>query len=359
MTGPRDARVRRSTVAPLGMALGLGLILAEVGLVAPAPAAAQIVASERATLTQTITGVEIEIDYSRPSARDREPLFGGVVPWGEVWTPGANENTTIRFSDSVTVNGVDVSPGLYGMWIQVLDDEPWRFVLHRDTARFHTQHPTVESGMLSFPVERETGEEFVETLLLDLQHIRADGAELVLSWGLNRVRVPIGIDPGYVMTVEAPEAERYVGEWIMDQTTNFPPGVESREQVEGMVAQMTAGMVPEMAEAVRRMMDLMLEPYPFTIEHDEEGRLLFRDPVLAEWWVSDLDGVQGILLPRAEGIFDTGTLLMGDLASAEADGPSGGFWEFEFDPDGRAVRLIGRSQQDDSILLRAERAGGS
>mgnify|MGYP001818410770 CR=1 FL=1 len=74
--------------------------------------------------------------------------------------------------------------------------------------------------------------------------------------------------------------------------------------------------------------------------------------------MGDLEFVQGILLPRAEGIFDTGTLLRGDLASAEADGPSGGFWEFEFDDAGRAVRVLGRAAQDDRILLRAERSGG-
>ncbi|NNK63976.1 MAG: DUF2911 domain-containing protein, partial [Gemmatimonadetes bacterium] len=60
----------------------LVLSVCALALLAPQPAATQIVASERATLTQQVTGVEIEIDYSRPSARGREPLFGGVVPWG-------------------------------------------------------------------------------------------------------------------------------------------------------------------------------------------------------------------------------------------------------------------------------------
>lgn len=326
---------------------GLAGAVALVALL-PGSADAQVVASERATLTQTITGTGIEIDYSRPSARGRDPLFGGVVPWGEVWTPGANDNTTIRFGDTVTVNGVDVAPGLYGVWIQVLEDEPWQFVLHADTARFHTQHPTVESGLLSFPVERERGEDFVETLRWDLQHIRADGARLQLAWGHDRVTVAIGVDPGYVLTVSAEEAARYAGEWTLDQRANVPPP----EMIEGM----TASMTPEMAGAVRRMVAMMSEPYTISVEHDEEGRLIYRDPVLAEWWMDDMDGVQGILLPRAEGIFYTGTLLRGDLASAEASGPSSGFWEFEFD-DGRAVRVVGRAP-DDRVILEATRAGG-
>jgi len=322
------------------------LVLAALGTF---PASAQVTASERSTVKQTITGVEIEIDYSRPSARGREPLFGGVVPWGEVWTPGANTNSTIRFSDSVTVNGFDVPPGLYGMWIQVLDDEPWQFVLHSDTARFHTEHPAVESGFLHFPVERERGEDFVDTLTLDLQRVRADGAILQLAWGTNRVRVPIGVDPGYVLTVSAQEAERYVGEWILDQTANMPP--------EEMVQQWIATMTPEMSAAVLEMVALGREPYPITIEHDEKGQLVFLDPVLEKWWMAPPGGAQGILLPRAEGIFDTGSLLMGDLVAAEADGPSGGFWEFEFDESGRAIRIVGRAKQDDRVMLTAVRAG--
>jgi hypothetical protein len=317
---------------------------------AAGPSSAQVTASERSTVQQTITGVEIEIDYSRPSARGRDPLFGGVVPWGEVWTPGANTNSTIRFSDSVTVNGIDVPPGLYGMWIQVLEDEPWQFVLHADTARFHTMHPTVESGFLHFPVERERGQDFVETLTLDLQRVRADGAVLQLAWGTNRVHVPIGVDPGYVLTVSAGEAERYVGAWILDQTANMPP--------EAMIQQMISTMTPEMSSAVLEMVAMGREPYEITIEHDEKGQLVYRDRVVEKWWMAPPGGALGILLPRAEGIFDTGALLMGDLVAAEADGPSGGFWEFEFDETGRAVRLVGRAQQDDRIILTATRAGG-
>ena len=60
----------------------------------------------------------------------------------------------------------------------------------------------------------------------------------------------------------------------------------------------------------------------------------------------------------SDGLQVTNTLLMGDIASAEVDGPSGGFWEFEFDDSGRAVRLLGRSQADDSVILSAERVGG-
>ncbi len=55
----------------------------------PAPAAAQIRGSEAGVTAQTVDGTTLTIDYSRPSARGRA-LFGELVPWDVVWTPGAN-----------------------------------------------------------------------------------------------------------------------------------------------------------------------------------------------------------------------------------------------------------------------------
>jgi hypothetical protein len=47
---------------------------------------------------------DVEIVYSRPSARGRA-VFGNLVPFGELWRTGANENTIITFSDDVIIDG--------------------------------------------------------------------------------------------------------------------------------------------------------------------------------------------------------------------------------------------------------------
>src|SRR5215471_16741878 len=56
----------------------------------------------------------VTINYSRPLAGTRE-LWGKVVPYGKVWRAGANENTTITFSDDATVEGKPLSAGTYGL----------------------------------------------------------------------------------------------------------------------------------------------------------------------------------------------------------------------------------------------------
>src|SRR5512134_3057440 len=55
-----------------------------------------------------VTGVSIE--YSRPSMRERK-IFGGLVPYGEVWRTGANAATKITFSTDVKLGGAAVPAG--------------------------------------------------------------------------------------------------------------------------------------------------------------------------------------------------------------------------------------------------------
>jgi hypothetical protein len=60
--------------------------------------------SPLATINQVVGLTDVEIVYSRPSARGRA-VFGNLVPFGELWRTGANENTIITFSDDVIIDG--------------------------------------------------------------------------------------------------------------------------------------------------------------------------------------------------------------------------------------------------------------
>src|SRR5713101_3548931 len=70
--------------------------------------------SQHALLTQRIGVTDITINYHRPLANGRQ-IWGKVVPYGQVWRAGANENTTIAFSDPVTIEGQPLDKGTYGL----------------------------------------------------------------------------------------------------------------------------------------------------------------------------------------------------------------------------------------------------
>jgi hypothetical protein len=70
--------------------------------------------SQRAQVTQRIGITDITITYHRPLVNGRK-VFGGLVPYGQVWRAGANENTIISFPDDVMIEGKSLPAGTYGL----------------------------------------------------------------------------------------------------------------------------------------------------------------------------------------------------------------------------------------------------
>jgi len=70
--------------------------------------------SPAASMSQTVGISTIEIDYHRPAVNGRE-VWGVLVPWDQVWRAGANDNTTITFSDDAKVEGRPIAAGTYGL----------------------------------------------------------------------------------------------------------------------------------------------------------------------------------------------------------------------------------------------------
>ena len=69
-------------------------------------------ASPRCTMEQTVGLTDVAIDYSRPSVKGRV-IFGNLVPFGKLWRTGANENTTISFSDVERSTEVPIAKRLF------------------------------------------------------------------------------------------------------------------------------------------------------------------------------------------------------------------------------------------------------
>src|SRR5580765_6645914 len=71
-------------------------------------------ASQAAQVKQRVGVTDITINYHRPVVNGRK-IWGGVVPMGQVWRAGANENTIIDISDPITVEGQALPKGTYGL----------------------------------------------------------------------------------------------------------------------------------------------------------------------------------------------------------------------------------------------------
>lgn len=292
---------------PLPSALVLGGVLS---LLVPSWASAQIVASERGRVEQTIDGTRIQVDYSRPSARGRTELFGELVPWGESWTPGANNSTKLVISDDIELAGVPVEAGAWGVWVEPVEDGPWRFGLHSDTSLFHTAHPPMSEAAHVVEVMPGEGPEFVETLRFSFPEIRSDGAILQLDWGRTRLTLDIRVESSMVLTVPPEEGRALAGEWEFGT-----PGDE--------------------------------DAMPLVLRYDEA-----EERVLGEWTQGTQD-IPVTMVRQAEGIYQLG-FFIGDRIGSVID-----VWYFEFFDyeDGRPRAFEVRDAGDD-VRFEGRRVGG-
>ena len=85
--------------------------------------------SPAATATGKAGGKTIAIQYSQPSVKGRE-VFGKLVPYGQVWRAGANETTSIEFSDDVTLEGKPVAKGEYAFFT-IPGEKEWTIILNK------------------------------------------------------------------------------------------------------------------------------------------------------------------------------------------------------------------------------------
>ena len=181
--------------------------------VTPLTARAQIRGSESAVVAQTIDGTTVTLEYSRPSARGRD-LFGGVMPWGVVWTPGANWATTLEVNRPVRLNGEEVPTGKYSVWMIPRAEAPWTLSLHPNAKLFHFQKPDSTADQIHIPVEPQAGSHR-EMLTWSFPAVSGDGAILAFAWGETEVPVQVVVQPTKPVALSDEQRAPFVGAYDM------------------------------------------------------------------------------------------------------------------------------------------------
>jgi hypothetical protein len=189
----------------------------------PALVTAQIRASEIGTMSQIIDGTKITLEYSRPRARGREPIFGRVVQWNEVWTPGANWATTFETNKNITLNGVSVPKGKYSVWMVVRQSGNWTTVLEPKVHIYHEYPPdsTAQQVRIATPA---TQAPFAEILTWSMPALSATGGTLAMHWGTTLVPLAVAVEPSLRMTISASDAAPYLGSYSYLERTGPDSG---------------------------------------------------------------------------------------------------------------------------------------
>lgn len=155
------------------------------GLKTPSPSTSQNVKQEFGLGS-------IELSYSRPNTKGRT-IFGDLVPYGAVWRTGANNATTLTFSEEVIIGGKKIPAGKYGLlsipgaaeWTMIITKQldvtsPSAYKQDMDVVRV-----VVPAVALPFPIE---------TFMVFFEKVSSNELELMVIWEQTAVSLPIKVD---------------------------------------------------------------------------------------------------------------------------------------------------------------------
>lgn len=138
-------------------------------------------ASPRSNISQIIGLVSVNLDYSRPSKKSRE-IFGGLVPYNKIWRTGANNPTTISFSDYVKINNQLISAGEYHLY-SVPTESTLDLVIYEKTDAWGSL-PTFDKSKVVARVSSDFIDlpNTVETFTISFENISNNGSTLNIMW---------------------------------------------------------------------------------------------------------------------------------------------------------------------------------
>ena len=144
--------------------------------------------SQHALLTQRIGITDITINYHRPLANGRQ-IWGKVVPYGQVWRAGANENTTITFTDPVQIEGQALDKGTYGLHM-IPGENEWTVIFSKNAASWGSFTYKQDEDALRVTVKPQPAE-LHDALAYDFDDVKPDSTVVTMRW--EKVAVPFKV----------------------------------------------------------------------------------------------------------------------------------------------------------------------
>lgn len=155
-------------------------------------------ASPERTAHYEAAGIALDVHYSSPFKKGRE-IFGGLVPYGQVWRTGANEPTTFTASKDIHVGGKPLPAGTYSLWT-IPGPEAWTLILNSEVPDWGvtmlsggsktTRNP--EADVLQVTVPSLNLPEVVEQFTIDFKLVRR---EMYMSLAWDKTEVLVAVNP--------------------------------------------------------------------------------------------------------------------------------------------------------------------
>lgn len=149
-------------------------------------------ASTSQTVKQEFGLGSIELSYSRPNTKGRT-IFGDLVPFGAVWRTGANNATTLTFSEEVIIGGKKIPAGKYGL-LSIPGAAEWTIII---TKQLDVTSPSAykqEMDVVRVTTPAVAMPYSIESFMVFFENVSTNSLELMMIWEKTAVSLPIKVD---------------------------------------------------------------------------------------------------------------------------------------------------------------------
>jgi hypothetical protein len=147
-------------------------------------------ASPHADVSATVGGKKITISYGRPFKKGRE-IWGGLVPWDQVWRTGADEATTLTTDGDITLGTLKVPKGSYAIFTVPSQKKSWQLIVNKNPKQWGAFKYDPKDDLGKTEMKVGSGAEPVEQFTISIEPAGPKKATLKLAWNDLVASVPI------------------------------------------------------------------------------------------------------------------------------------------------------------------------
>ena len=146
--------------------------------------------SPAANTSVTIDGHTVSVKYAAPSMRSRK-VFGGIVPYGQVWRAGANSATALHTDADLMIGKVMVPKGDYTLYVLPAADS-WQLIINKQTGQWGTEYSEGQDlGRVKMTLTKAAAP--VEVFKITLSAAGGKKATLQMEWEESVASVPVSV----------------------------------------------------------------------------------------------------------------------------------------------------------------------
>lgn len=135
---------------------------------------------------------QVSVIYQRPNMKGRT-IFGGLVPYDQIWRTGANNATNITFQDEVKIQGETLPAGTYALFTLPGKDE-WTIIFNTNAKQWGAYTYNKEDDILRIKVKPEVLQNNVESFTINFEEVTDQSMLTALTWEKTKVSFLIEVD---------------------------------------------------------------------------------------------------------------------------------------------------------------------